>query len=43
MAEIIDQSQYFNLPYHVSSQQHMICSIAIQQETIFWWSAKDNE
>jgi len=32
MAEIIDLSQYFSLPYHVSSQQHMVCSIDTQQE-----------
>jgi len=32
IAEIIDHSQYFSLPYHVSSQQHMICSIGTQQE-----------
>ena len=32
MAEIIDPSQYFSSPYHVSSQQHMICSIGTQQE-----------
>ena len=33
MAEIIDLSQYFS-PYHVSSQQHMVCFIATQ--TNFW-------
>jgi len=32
MAEIIDLSQYFSSPYHVSSQQHMICYIGTQQE-----------
>jgi len=32
MAEIVDPSQYFSLPYHVSSQQHMVCSIGTQQE-----------
>jgi len=32
MAEIIDPSQYFSSSYHVSSQQHMICSIGTQQE-----------
>ena len=32
MAEILDPSQYFSSPYHVSSQQHMICSIGTQQE-----------
>jgi len=31
MAEIIDPSQYFS-PYHVSSQQHMVCSIGTHQE-----------
>jgi len=31
MAEIIDLSQYFS-PYHVSSQQHMVCSIGTHQE-----------
>jgi len=31
MAEIIDPSQYFS-SYHVSSQQHMICSIGTHQE-----------
>jgi len=32
MAEIIDPSQYFSSPYHVSSQQHTICSVGTQQE-----------
>jgi len=32
MAEIIDPSQYFSSPYHVSSQQHMVYSIGTQQE-----------
>jgi len=31
MAEIIDPSQYFS-PYHVSSQQPMVCSIGTHQE-----------
>jgi len=31
IAEIIDPSQYFS-PYHVSSQQHMVCSIGTHQE-----------
>ena len=32
MDEIVDPSQDFSLPYHVSSQQHMICSLGTQQE-----------
>jgi len=32
MAEIIDPSQYFSLPYHLSFQQHMVYSIDTQQE-----------
>ena len=32
MTEIIDPSQYFSSPYHISSQQHMVCSIGTQQE-----------
>jgi len=36
MAEIIDPSQYFSSPYHVSSQQHMVCSIGTQQERQFF-------
>ena len=36
MAEIIDPSQYFISPYHVSSQQHMVCSIGTQQERQFF-------
>jgi len=32
MAEIIDLSQYLSSPYHVSSQQHMICSLSTQEE-----------
>jgi len=31
MTEIIDPLQYFS-PYHVSSQQHMVCSIGTHQE-----------
>jgi len=32
MTEIVDPSQDFSSPYHVSSQQHMICSLGMQQE-----------
>jgi len=32
MAKIINRSQDFSLAYHVSSQQHMICSLDTQQE-----------
>ena len=32
IAEIVDLSQDFSSPYHVSSQQHMICSLSTQQE-----------
>jgi len=32
MAEIVDLSQDFSSPYHVSSQQPMICSLDTQQE-----------
>jgi len=32
MAEIVDPSQDFSSPYHVSSEQHMICSLGTQQE-----------
>jgi len=35
IAEIIDPSQYFSSPYHVSSQQHMVCSIGTQERQIF--------
>jgi len=35
MAEIVDHSQDFSSLYHVSSQQHMICSIDTQQERQF--------
>jgi len=33
MAEIIDPSQYFSSPYHISSQQHMVCSIGTKQKS----------
>jgi len=36
MVKIIDPLPDFSSPYHVSSQQHMICFIDIQQETHFW-------
>jgi len=32
MVKIVDPSQYFSSPYHVSSQQHMICSLDTEQE-----------
>ena len=32
MTEIVDPSQDFSSPYHVSSQQHMICSLYTQHE-----------
>jgi len=32
MTEIVDLSQDFNSLYHVSSQQHMICSLGTQQK-----------
>ena len=35
MAEIVDPSKDFSSPYHVSSQQHMICSLGTQREIIF--------
>jgi len=36
MAEIIDPSQDFNSPYHVSSQQHTIFALwYTTRETIF--------
>jgi len=32
MVEIVDPSKDFSSPYHVSSDQHMICSFCTQQE-----------
>jgi len=36
IVEIIDPAQDFSSPYHVSSQQHMICSLGTQQEREFF-------
>jgi len=38
MAEIVDSSNDFTSPYHVSSQQHMICSLGSQQERQFFYN-----
>jgi len=38
MAEIVDPSKDFSSPYHVSSQQHMIYSLGIQQERQFFYN-----
>jgi len=38
MTEIVDHSKDFSSPYHVSSQQHMICSLGIQQERQFFYN-----
>ena len=32
MAKMVDPSQDFSSPYHVSSHQHMICSLDTQEE-----------
>jgi len=32
MAEIVDPSKDFSSSYHISSHQHMICSLYTQQE-----------
>ena len=43
MAKIVDPSKNFISPYHVSSQQHMICSLGIQQERqVFYNQSKVN-
>jgi len=36
MAKIVDPSKDFSSSYHVSSQQHMICSLGTQQERQFF-------
>ena len=36
MAKIINPSQDFSSPYHISSQQHIICSLGTQQERQFF-------
>ena len=38
MAKIVDPSKDFSSPYHVSSQQHMICSFGTQQERQFFYN-----
>jgi len=32
MADLVDPSQDFSSPYHISSQQHMIYSLGTQHE-----------
>jgi len=36
IAEIVDPSKDFSSPYHVSFEQHMICSLSTQQERQFF-------
>jgi len=38
MAKIVDLSKDFSSPYHVSSQQHMICSLGTQHERQFFYN-----
>jgi len=43
MAKIVDPSKDFSSPYHVNSQQHMICSLGTQQGRQFFYNqSKEN-